>query len=223
MAAIYTDPEAEVDEEVQKRLQAVVDFLVKNKIKVNDRARPGIDSRQAYRNYIQLLRSATSGRMTSEMFRKNLEALRIIDPSDEDYQAQLIRAQGMYHKDWLAFNEARHKMRLAWADFFRDDDLLLCPPAATAAFPHNQKGERWERMVMVNGHPQPSTTQMFWAGYSCNFYLPSTVAPAGFTSEGLPVGVQIIGPQYGDHTCIAFARLLEKEFQAFVPPPGFES
>lgn len=222
VAVIYTDPEAEVDGEVQKRLYAVVDFLVKNKVKVSGNARPEIDSRQAYRNYIQLLRAATSGRMTPEMFQKNLEALRLIDPSDESYQAQLIRAQAMYHKDWLAFNEARHKMRLAWADFFRDYDLLLCPAATTAAFPHNQKGERWERMVVVNDQPQPSTTQMFWAGYSCNFYLPSTVAPAGFTSEGLPVGVQIIGPQYGDHTCISFARLLEKEFQAFVPPPGFE-
>jgi amidase len=157
------------------------------------------------------------------MFQKNLEALQSIDPSDESYQAQIIRAQGMYHRDWLVFNEARHKMRLAWAEFFREYDLLLCPPAATAAFPHNQKGERWERMVMVNGQPQPSTTQMFWAGYSGNFYLPSTVAPAGFSSEGLPVGVQIIGPQYGDYSCIAFAKLLEKEFQAFVPPPGFES
>jgi amidase len=223
VAVIYTDPEAEVDGEVQKRLQALADFLTKNKVKVHDDARPKIDSRQAYRNYIQLLRSATAGRLPVEMFQKNLEALQSIDPSDESYQAQIIRAQGMYHRDWLVFNEARHKMRLAWAEFFREYDLLLCPPAATAAFPHNQKGERWERMVMVNGQPQPSTTQMFWAGYSGNFYLPSTVAPAGFSSEGLPVGVQIIGPQYGDYSCIAFAKLLEKEFQAFVPPPGFES
>jgi amidase len=34
--------------------------------------------------------------------------------------------------------------------------------------------------------------------------------------------VQIIGPQYGDRTCIAFAKLLELEYQAFMPPPGFE-
>jgi amidase len=74
---------------------------------------------------------------------------------------------------------------------------------------------------MVNGTPQPSTTQMFWAGYSCNFYLPSTVAPAGLSRAGLPVGVQIIGPQYGDYTCIHFARLLEQEFYRFTPPPGF--
>ena len=222
IAVVYTDPEAEVDGEVQKRIQAVVDFLVKKKVKVRENARPKIDSREAYRNYIQLLRAATSGRQTPEMFQKNWEAARALDLGDESYRAQSIRAQAMLHKDWLAFNETRHKMRLAWAEFFREVDLLLCPTATTAAFLHNQKGERWERMVLVNGQPQPSTTQMFWAGYSCNFYLPSTIAPAGFTNEGLPVGVQIVGPQYGDHTCIHFARLLEQEFQGFVPPPGYE-
>jgi amidase len=35
------------------------------------------------------------------------------------------------------------------------------------------------------------------------------------------VGVQIVGPQYGDLTCLRFARLLEREYQAFVPPPGY--
>jgi len=74
---------------------------------------------------------------------------------------------------------------------------------------------------MVNGRPQPSTTQMFWAGYSCNFYLPATMAPVGLTEEGLPVGVQIVGPQYGDLTCLAFARHLALEYQAFVPPPSY--
>jgi amidase len=33
--------------------------------------------------------------------------------------------------------------------------------------------------------------------------------------------VQIVGPQYGDLTCIAFAKLLEKEFAGFQPPPAF--
>ncbi len=127
----------------------------------------------------------------------------------------------MYHKDWLALNETRHRMRLAWNAFFQDYDILLCPIATTVAFPHDQQGERWERMLTVNGKPQPSTTQMFWAGYTCNFYLPSTVAPAGLTPDGLPVGVQIVGPQYGDYFCIHFAQLLEREFQAFQPPAGY--
>ncbi len=50
---------------------------------------------------------------------------------------------------------------------------------------------------------------------------PRPPRPAGFTPGGLPVGVQIVGPQYGDLTCLGFARLLEREFQAFVPPPGY--
>ena len=52
-------------------------------------------------------------------------------------------------------------------------------------------------------------------------YLPGTAAPIGLSPEGLPLSVQIVGPQYGDLTCLAFARLLEREFQAFVPPPGY--
>ena len=160
--------------------------------------------------------------MTPEEFRANAEALKELKAGDESYRAQMIRAQAMHHKDWLGHNKSRHRMRLAWAEFFREYDLLLCPTATTTAFPHNQEGERWERMVMVNGRPQPSTTQMFWAGYSCSVYLPSTVAPAGFSSDGLPVGVQIVGPQYADLTCIHFARLLEREYQGFVPPRGYE-
>ena len=37
----------------------------------------------------------------------------------------------------------------------------------------------------------------------------------------LPVGVQIVGPQFGDLTCLALAKLLERRFQAFVPAPGY--
>jgi amidase len=134
----------------------------------------------------------------------------------------MAKGNTLYHREWLYLNETRHQMRLKWAEFFHDWDVLLCPAAATAAFPHNQTGERWERMVTVNGKPQPSTTQMFWAGYSGMCYLPSTVAPAGLTADGLPVGVQIVGPQYGDLTCIALAQLLEREYQGFVPPPGYD-
>jgi amidase len=128
----------------------------------------------------------------------------------------------MPHKNWLAANEARHQMRLKWAEFFKDYDLLLCPAAASAAFPHDQEGERWQRTVVVNGKKVPTTDQLFWAGYPCVAYLPSTVAPIGFTPDGLPVGVQIVAPQYGDRRSIAFARLIEREYHGFLAPPGYE-
>jgi amidase len=221
VAVMLTDPVSEVDGDVQARLQALADFLARQKAKVSDTARPAIDTAEAQRLYIFLLRAATAGRQTPEQFARNAEIARGLRPDDESYYARMTRANVASHRDWLAANEARHQMRWRWAEFFRDYDLLLCPPAATAAFPHDQEGERHERTVTVNGRRVPTTDQLFWAGYPGMAFLPSTVAPAGFSPAGLPIGVQIIGPQYGDRTCIELARLLEREFQGFVPPPGY--
>ncbi|HEV3345938.1 MAG TPA: amidase [Methylomirabilota bacterium] len=221
VAVMLTDPAAEVDREVQARLQALADLLGKKKAKVSHTARPAIDTAQAHRTYIFLLRAATAGRQTPEEFRKNAEIARGLAPDDERYYAWTMRANTASHRDWLAANETRHQMRWRWAEFFREWDLLLCPVASSAAFPHDHEGERHERTIVVNGRRVPCVDQLFWAGYSGMAYLPSTVAPCGFTPGGLPVGVQIVGPQYGDRTCIEFARLLEREFQGFVPPPDY--
>ena len=39
--------------------------------------------------------------------------------------------------------------------------------------------------------------------------------------SALPIGAQIIAAQYHDLTAIHFARLIERDYHAFVPPPGF--
>jgi len=221
VALMLDAPESPVDRAVQDRLQALGDFLGRQKAKVNDRARPAIDTAEAFAVYTRLLRSATSDRQSDADFDKNVALARSLAPDDQRYQSRATRAAVLSHRDWLAANEARHRMRLAWAEFFTEYDLLLCPAAGTAAFPHDQKRERHERTVSVNGKPVPVTDHLFWAGYSGLAYLPSTAAPCGFTVDRLPVGVQIVGPQYGDLSCLAFARLLEQEFQGFVPPPAF--
>jgi amidase len=223
VAVMLDDPNAEVDREVQDQLQRLADFLAREGATVSDRARPEIDTGEANALYIKLLRAATSGAQTDEAFAENLAAARALDPGDESYRARMLRANTLHHREWLQANELRHKLRLRWAAFFEDYDLLLCPPASTAAFPHDHEGERWERQITVNGKRMPGTDQLFWAGYSCLFYLPATVAPLGLTPAGLPVGVQIVGPQYGDLTSIHFARLLERHYRAFVPPPGYAS
>jgi len=222
VAVMLSAPTAEVDGSVQDRIQVLADYLASQDAAVSGTARPNIDTAHAHHVFIQLVRAATSRGQTDEVFARNVEAARKVQPVDKDYRSWMLTGNTMYHRDWLSWNELRHQIRHRWDEFFHEYDLLLCPAAATPAFEHNQKGERWERMLMVNGKPQPSTTQMFWAGFSGMAGLPSTVAPAGLTADGLPVGVQIIGPQYGDLTCLRFAQLLEREYAGFVPPPGYE-
>jgi amidase len=218
---LLTADTSETDESIQVVLRNLAAFLTRSGTKVSNNALPQIDLATAHRVFIQLLRAATSGSISDEAYSRAQTAARNSSLDNDDYYQWMVIAQAMPHRDWHAWNEQRHHMAVAWEEYFTHYDLLLCPAAASTAFTHNQKGERWERMITVNGKPQPTTTQMFWAGFSGMAYLPSTVAPAGIAGDGLPVGVQIIGPQYGDHTCIAFAQLLEKEYFPFTAPAGF--
>jgi amidase len=223
VGVLLSVPHAEVDRAVQDGVQAVADRLARAGAKVSDRARPDIDTFEVDRLFRRLLGAAMSGRQTDEAFRRNLEKAKALAPDDMSSTARGLRAATLHHRDWLVSNEARHKMRLKWAEFFKDYDVLLCPPVTTPAFPHNHQGDPFDRALTVNGQPRPIAEQLFWAGYSGLFYLPSTVAPAALTPAGLPTGVQIIGPQYGDFTCIRLARLLEREHRAFIPPTGYEA
>jgi amidase len=221
VAVLTTHPTAETDATVQDSIHKLAQFLAGKGAKVSERALPAFDLGEAHRVFIQLLRGATSGRLTVEAFAKLVAARDALDPGEGGYYAQMVRANVQSHKDWLTASNRRHQMRLAWAEFFKDWDVLLCPNAATAAFPHSMPGERWERMITVNGKSQPATTQMWWAGLAGMCYLPGTAAPIGLSPEGLPLSVQIVGPQYGDLSTIHFARLIEREYYAFTPPPAY--
>ena len=218
---IYTDPEAEVDEAVQQQLRDVAKFLRRSGSEVIEGHKPAIASRDAHDTYIALLRAATSAGVDPAVFNGFQQRAQTLAPTADDYPAKMVRGATLSHRDWLFINETRHGMRRAWAEYFKDTDLLLCPAATTVAFEHNQQGERWERMIDVNGQPQPTTTPLFWAGYSGHVYLPSTVAPIGLSAGGLPVGMQIIGPQYQDHRCIRFAQLLEDHYRGFTVPENY--
>ena len=47
------------------------------------------------------------------------------------------------------------------------------------------------------------------------------MVPTGAIGEGLPIGIQIMGPEYSDMKTIGFAKLLEDAGLNFVPPPGY--
>jgi len=73
---LLEDPNYPVDPEVQDRIQAVADFLVKNNAKVNYRAKPAIDSQAAFRIFNGLLLAGLASRMQDEGFRKRMGHLR---------------------------------------------------------------------------------------------------------------------------------------------------
>ena len=140
--------------------------------------------------------------------------------NDDGPGATMLRAQVATFRDFSRHNEARTHIRWGYHRFFQQWDVLLTPMTATAAFPHDQT-DMGGRRITVNNEPQPYFMQLFWAGFSGVSYLPSTVVPTGPNSRGLPIGVQIVGPEYGDLTTLKAAQLLEDQGMVFQPAPNF--
>jgi amidase len=124
------------------------------------------------------------------------------------------------HRGWLARAEDRARVRQAWARWFADYDVLLCPVTAMPAFPHDQAGDIGTRTLDIDGEQRPHMTTVGWCGLFSVLGLPTVVMPVGFTSGGLPVGVQVVAPHLRDHTAVTFARLAAEVLGGSVPPPG---
>ncbi|MCA8928180.1 MAG: amidase [Alphaproteobacteria bacterium] len=218
VALKFTDPNVETDAAYVDALQHLADRLAKAGATVKE-IEPDVDTRKLFENYVLLLRAATSGRVPQSML--DLAERVVQGPDDGSYLYWMSRGNLMAHREWLGHNNERHRMRYAFAEFFKDWDILLCPAAAGPAFPKDEAGVRHDRTIAVNGKQVYGTEQIFWAGYSCNVYLPATVGPAGLVG-GLPVGYQAVAGQYWDYTAIEFAKLVEQEIVGFQPPPGYD-
>ena len=222
VAVMLSDPAAEVEQSYQDCLQGVADALARAGATGSDTARPDIDTARAFELFILLLRAATSRRATEEQqdYFRQVAADTKID--GDSYLSRMARGVLLHHRDWLGLDNERAIMRHAWSEFFQDWDILLCPAAVSAAWPHDQAGERHDRTITVNGQQQYGVDQMFWAGYPNMVYLPSTVAPAGQSPEGLPLGLQAVAAEGEDKTAIEFCRLTASEIFGFQAPPGYE-
>jgi amidase len=113
----------------------------------------------------------------------------------------------------------RQKLRQKWADFFAVYDALICPPCPVAAFAHDHR-YLYDRRLLINNEDRPYMDAVAWAGLAGVANLPATVLPVGRTPEGLPVGMQLVGPYLEDWTPIHAARLMSVILGGYEPPPG---
>jgi Asp-tRNA(Asn)/Glu-tRNA(Gln) amidotransferase A subunit family amidase len=91
--------------------------------------------------------------------------------------------------------------------------ILLCPAAAIPAFRH---GERSWKIEDETVHYLDA-----WS-YTEFFNLlgnPAAVVPVGQSSEGLPIGVQIVGRPWEEEQVLSVAAVLEQQCGAWRIPP----
>ncbi len=107
-----------------------------------------------------------------------------------------------------AFYDAYFK-RNEWCahpfSLFEHIDLLITPTAATPPFPIGRSYPE-----TIDGKPgKPSTWSPFLRPFNITGQ-PAVSVPAGRTAAGLPVGMQIVGPRFGDSEVLSAAAAFEK-------------
>lgn len=222
VAAWLDDPACSVDSEIRECLEQRVEQLRKAGARVDDHARPACDLGEMVRIYRRLLAPIISAVFDDAQFAGFERAAHELPASETDEHSDLLRDLAATHHSWLSAHEAREGLRTVWDAFFRDYDVLLCPVSAVPAIPHDHSQPMTLRRLLINGRERSYLDHFGWMGPIGALKLPATVAPAGRTAGGLPIGVQIVGAHLEDRTTLAFARLFADEFGAFENPPGFQ-
>ena len=117
--------------------------------------------------------------------------------------------------DVVRAEDACHDLNLQLVDLFHDVRLLVTPTMAAPPPPRSLGGAG-----MING-----TQDYNWVKMTYAFNMtrsPAATVCVGLTSAGLPVGLQLVGPQHADLVVIRAAAALEAAlgFDALAPFPG---
>ncbi|MBK3581765.1 amidase, partial [Streptomyces sp. MBT65] len=168
--------------------------------------------------YTQLLFSGTGARLPDEVYEQVRAHAAGLSADDGGLDAARLRAMVSSHRDWIGANNRRELHRHGWRKLFGAFDAVVCPVTPTPAFPHDHDPDSMARRLDIDGVDHPYLDQLVWAGLATMPGLPATAVPAGFSPEGLPVGVQIIGPMFEDRTPLRLAELLEERIGGFRAP-----
>ena len=219
---IDTDPVMPTDKVVRGTLERLAVSLAKAGVKV-DRSSPLLpDFAASSRLYMRMLMSFLAASFAPEAYAGAQAAVAALPSEDNSLAAERLRGIALSHRDWLMADGGRSRLRAQWHELFRTYDAVICPIMPTPAYPHDHSPDQETRRIKIDGKDYVYPDQLAWPGIATLPGLPSTAIPTGFAPDGLPVGVQIVGPWLEDRTPLKLAELIEREFGGFKPPPMFD-
>jgi aspartyl-tRNA(Asn)/glutamyl-tRNA(Gln) amidotransferase subunit A len=110
-----------------------------------------------------------------------------------------VLSSGYYDAYYLRAQKVRTLIRQDFLNAYRDVDVMLTPTAPTPAF---RRGAKADPLAM----------------YLCDIYtigvnlagLPAVSVPCGFSADGRPIGMQLIGQPFGEAELLAMAHTYER-------------
>lgn len=132
--------------------------------------------------------------------------------------AAMTMAYTARHREWLAADAVRARLRHEMAQAFNKWDAILAPITPVPAFAHDRRPFQKRVLQLSGGKPIAYSSMLTWIAPATALHLPATAVPAGLTASGLPVGAQLIGPLAGDAKTLAIAQAIDENVRGYIAP-----
>ncbi|MEZ4522117.1 MAG: amidase family protein [Thermomicrobiales bacterium] len=184
---------------------------------------PGLDFETLWETHGALIHAERASTMSQEeeaayLRERGLDPDNLDPDSDNPMERGMAKAANASIRDFAAILNRRDAQIQILERFFDEFDALLCPVTATPAIRHCPRNTP----IDVDGQPVA-----YWSaggGYTGPFNLtghPAVIVPLTRSAEGLPIGLQIVGPRWSEMKILAIARALEPFVQGYQRPPGY--
>jgi amidase len=207
-----------VSSDVRRVLSHAVEELREAGVDLEEGWPPGVDLREQFDTYRFLRYASSAYTVDEEQLERMRERARRQDGSDEAMEALACTSS---LRDFQLASSRKMEARAAWQRYFRDHDAFLMPTAIVQAFDHDHSLPRSRRVLVTPEGPRRYEELRFWISFATLTGNPATIAPVGLTSEGLPVGIQIMGPYLEDSTTIDLAQRMAEVVGGFRAPDGY--
>jgi amidase len=118
--------------------------------------------------------------------------------------------------DFAAAEQQRAAIYQRFAKFFESYDLLITPQSPVKQFPVEMNFP-----TLINGKKLDNYTDWIAGSFLITLMsLPGGSVPAGLTSDGLPVGIQIIGPRFEEPLILSAMKIVQQIVPLGWPPHG---
>ena len=219
---LATDPVMPTSADIRAAIEKLAANLGKAGVSVTRESPLLPDFAASTRLYMRMLMSFLAASFQPEIYAGAQTAAARLSPDDTSLAAERLRGIALSHRDWVMADGARARLRAQWRELFGTFDAVICPVMPTPAYPHDHSADQETRRISIDGKDHVYPDQLAWPGIATLPGLPATAIPLGLSGDGLPVGVQIVGPWLEDRTPLKLAELIEREFGGFVPPPMFD-
>ena len=117
-------------------------------------------------------------------------------PIGQFVRARVLSGKAITAADYIAAREDQRRMAKSYAEWMRGWDALLTPASPIPALPLDQVDE--------SATPLAAFTRAGNYFGACGLSM-----PAGFTKDGLPIGMQLMGAPFHEPTVIRIGRAFQ--------------